>query len=139
MTDVLEYANIMDLHGGTKDSNNVVRWPAIDIEPGITVTKFITTRVKDVISNTPSPASNPGSFDLVMTNVYGNTINIKVPGGVIKKTEQAVNTLPNTGPGTTIGFGFAITTLTAYLFARSRLMVKELDVVRKEYASSGGT
>ncbi len=138
LTDVLEYANLIDLHGGIKDSKNIVRWPAVDIEPAATITKFITVKVKDKIPQTPSPGSDPGSFDLVMTNVYGKTINIKVPGGVIKRTEQTISQLPNTGPGTTIGVGFGITMLVSYFFARSRLMTKELNTVRKEYASSGG-
>ena len=138
LTDVLEYANLIDLHGGSKDSKNIARWPGTDIEPGTTITKFITVKVKSKIPQTPSPASNPGSYDLVMTNVYGKTINIKVPGGVIKRTEKTIGKLPNTGPGTTIGVGFGITALTAYFFARTRLMNKELDTVKKDYASSGG-
>ncbi|OGL39060.1 hypothetical protein A3J32_02260 [Candidatus Saccharibacteria bacterium RIFCSPLOWO2_02_FULL_46_7] len=138
LTDVLEYAELVDIHGGTKYSQNIIRWPAVDINPGETITKFITVKVKSVIPNTPSPESNPGAYDCVMNNVYGNAINIKVTCGTVKKTEKVVKTLPNTGPGTTMVAGFGITAFAGYFFARNRLLTKELDEIKKEYSSSGG-
>lgn len=98
----------------------------------------LTVKIKNPIPQTTISSSNPGTFDLVMTNVYGNTVNIKLPGGVIKTTEQATTTLPNTGPGTSLAIGFVVTVVIAYFFARSRLLVTELSIVREEYASAGG-
>jgi hypothetical protein len=73
-----------------------------------------------------------------MTNVYGNTINIKVPPTIIKTTETVTKELPNTGPGTTLAAAFGLTAVVGYFFARSRLMATELDIVRKEHSSGGG-
>lgn len=131
--DVLEYADIIDYHGGTKDSSNNVTWPGTDIKPNSSITKQLTVKVKDPIPQTPASASNPGSFDLTMTNTYGNTVNIKLPGSVAKTTEQVGATLPNTGPGENMVIGFAITAVVGYFLARSRLLSKELDIVRSEY------
>jgi hypothetical protein len=139
MTDVLEYANIVSLDGGKIDDQNVVRWPKEDISAGAVLQRKITVRIKNPIPQTPVSASDRGSFDLVMTNVfYGSSVNIKLPPSVTKITENVVQQLPNTGPGTTLFAGFALTTFVSYFFARTRLLGKELDIVRTEYITTGG-
>lgn len=139
MSDALEYSNVVDLHGGKIDDNKVVRWPQEDIGAGTTLAKKITVKVKNPVPQTPSSSSDPGSFDLIMNNVYyGNAVNIELPAGVTKSTEVLVQTLPNTGPGTTVAIAFATTVFIAYFFARNKLMAKELDIVRAEFASTGG-
>ena len=132
ISDVLDYADVVDLHGGTKNNDNSVRWPAVDIKAGATITKQITVRVKNPIPQTPVSTSNPGKFDLTMTNVYGNATNVKLPPSVIKTTEQATTSLPNTGPGSNLIIAFAILSIAGYFFYRSRLMGKELDIIRQE-------
>ncbi len=148
MTDVLEYANITNLNGGAIDSNNIVNWPEQTINAGATIAHFINIKVKNPIPNTPSPCPpsstvskcpKSGSFDLIMTNTYGNTININLPETVIKTTEKVTTTtLPNTGPGAGIVIGASLTVVVGYFFARSRLMAEELDIIKNEYTASGG-
>jgi uncharacterized repeat protein (TIGR01451 family) len=139
ISDILEYANVVELDGGTADENNIVSWPKADISPSATVRKNITVKVKDPIPQTPVSASDPASFDLVMNNVfYGTAVNIKLPAGTGKNTEVLVQTLPNTGPGLTMSLGFGLAAMTAYFYMRSRLLAKELDIVRTEYTSTGG-
>lgn len=139
LSDVLEYADIVDLQGGTLDTSNHVVWDKADIAAAATLQKTITVKVKDPIPQTPVSASDPTSFDLVMNNVfYGTAVNIKLPAGVTKSTEVLVQTLPNTGPGTTILLGFIVTAAAAYFFARSRLLTQELDLVRTDFTSTGG-
>lgn len=137
--DVLEYADVLDLHGGTMDSSKTVSWPLVDIPANGRLNKKITVRVKSVIPQTPTSSSDPGSFDLVMTNVFhDDSVNIKLPGGIVKITEQTVTTLPSTGPGENIAIAASITMVVSYFFARTRLLGKEIELVRGEYASSGG-
>ena len=139
ISDILEYADVIDFHGGVMDDNNIVRWPPMNIEPGATESQQLTIKVKDPVPQTPVAASDPGSFDLTMTNVYGNTVNIHLPPTVVKTTEQiTTTTLPNTGPGETLAVAAATTVVVGYFFARTRLMAKELDIVRVDYASLGG-
>lgn len=139
LNDVLEYADIVDLGGGKKDDKHVVRWDKQDIAAGQTIQKKITVRVKDPVPQTPVSATDPSSFDLIMTNVYyGTAVHIKLPASTAKSTEVLVATLPNTGPGTTIAIGVVVVVFASYFFARSRLMAKELDIVKRDYASSGG-
>jgi uncharacterized repeat protein (TIGR01451 family) len=138
ISDILDYANIVDLKGGVKNEDGIVTWPKKDIGANQTLTNTFTVRIKDPLPSTPRSSSDPGHFDNTMTNVYGNTITIKLPPSIIKTTELATTTLPNTGPGTSLVIAFSLTALAAYLFARTRLMTKELDVVRTDFASTGG-
>lgn len=138
LNDVLEYADVVDLNGGTMSVENIVSWPRQDIAPKSTLEKQIVVRIKNPVPQTPASSSDPGSYDLVMTNVfYDKSINIFLPETPIKIIEQVTTTLPSTGPGESIAAGFAITVVIAYFFARSRLFASELTIVRQEYANAG--
>jgi hypothetical protein len=138
MSDVLEYATIVDAHGAELDDKQILRWPKTDISAGNTLSKQITIKIKNPIPQTPTPPGSLGSFDLVMTNVYfGDSVNVKLPGGIAKTTELGTQSLPKTGPGTTLILGFMVTMLASYFFARSQLFAKELDIVKTDFTSTG--
>src|SRR5665213_1433385 len=120
LNDVLDYADVTDLHGGTINGSNIVGWPGRDIKAGQAATVQVTVKVKNPIPQTPTSTSDPAHFDLVMTNVYGNTINIKVPGSVTKTIETATTTsLPNTGPGTSLFLAAGIVMVAGYFYGRA--------------------
>ncbi len=137
IADILEYSDVVDLYGGTLGEDKIVRWPAADIQPGKTIEQKLKVKVKDPIPQTPVSANNPWSFDLLMTNVYGDTITIDLPPNPPKLIEKTTQDLPNTGPGETLAVAFVVTVGAGYFFARSRLMSKELDIVRSDYAAGG--
>lgn len=136
--DVLDYADITNLHGGRLDDNKNVVWPADDLAAGQTIQRLITVKIKNPIPSTPVSSSDPGHFDLTMTNIYNDTVSIKLPPPVNKQIETAVRVLPNTGPGTSLIIGFVMTTAIGYFFARSKLFSVELDLVREEFSTVGG-
>ncbi len=136
ISDIMDYAEVTDLHGGTKDAQNMVTYPGADIKPGETLNKQITVKIKSPIPQTPVSSSDPGSHDLTMTNVYGNVVNVKLPPSIIKTTEQITKDLPNTGPGTSLMMAIALTVFVSYFFYRSRLLATEVDILRVDYASS---
>ncbi len=140
LVDVLEYSDLKEIGGASfNEETKTLRWPATTIGAGTTEQRQFTIAVKSEIPQTPVSASDAGSFDLTMSNVfYGVTINIHLPPGIAKTTEQVVTTLPNTGPGTSLLIGFVATTIIAYFFARSRLLSKELDMIRTDFAQTGG-
>jgi len=148
LSDVLEYADIIDLNGGKLNTKKTITWPASNIKPSEVLSRTIKVKVKNPVPQTPSPCASSTavpcpktmSFDLTMTNTFhGKTINIKLPSSVPKTTEiVTTTTLPNTGPGFSLVVGFSFTTIIGYFFARSRLLAKELDIVRNEYVSTGG-
>ncbi len=142
ISSILDYADIVDLHGGQKDKFDVVHWTGKDLASGDTITELITVKIKDPIPQTPISTSDPGRFNvthgfLTMINIYGDTVTIKLPPSVSKQVEVATRTLPNTGPGTSLMVGFGLTAVVAYFFARSRLFATELEIVREEYVNSG--
>ena len=138
ISDVLDYADVIDLHGGALDSEKVVSWSKKDIGANQTITNVITVRINQIIPNTPASSSDPAHFDMKMTNVYGNAIEIKLPADVVKTTEIVTTSLPNTGPGTSLIIGFSLSLIIAYFFMRSRLLAKELDIVRADFGATGG-
>jgi hypothetical protein len=143
LADVLEYANLdlTSLNGATfEESTKTLSWNTpVTIKPGEKIVKTFKVAVKNPIPQTLKPYNQPGgSYDMTMTNVYGDTVNIKLPGNIVKTTEQVTTTLPNTGPGSALLIGAGITTLIGYFYARSRLLSKELDIVRSEYANTSG-
>lgn len=137
INDILDYSTIVELNGGVKNQYNEVTWPAKTIKAGATLEQRFSVKVKDPIPQTTVSSSDPNHFDLTMTNKYGNTVNIKLPGSVVKTTETVVRTMPKTGPGTSLVVGFALTAVVAYFFMRARLMSKELELVRNEYSAGG--
>ncbi len=138
--DVLEYADLEEIGGAKFDEEKkTLTWPAVTIGAGTTEQRSFTVKVKDPVPQTPVSASDPTSYDLTMTNVFhGASIRIHLRPGIAKTTEQVVTTLPNTGPGTSLAIGFVITTVIAYFFARSKILADELDIIRTDFAQTGG-
>lgn len=136
--DVLDYADITIFNGARLDQNKNIVWPETNIAAGQTLKKTVAVKIKNPIPATPVSSSDPGHYDLTMTNIYNDTVSINLPPTVGKQIETVARTLPNTGPGTSLIVGFTMTSVIAYFFARSRLFVAELDLVREEFSTSGG-
>jgi uncharacterized repeat protein (TIGR01451 family) len=141
--DVLNYADIVDQNeltkqGITLDTKNNLNWVSDVISPNSQSVKTVTVRVKDSIPTTNKPNNMSNDYDCTITNVYGNQVSMTVSCPVVKSISTAAGTLPNTGPGTSVMIGGTIAVIGGYLLARSRLMAKELEVVRASHLSAGG-
>lgn len=133
LSDVMDYADTIDLHGGTMSTDLVVSWPAEKIAADSTASHQVTVKVKNPIPQTPTGSSDPAHFDLVMTNVYGNAVNIKLPGSPEKTVETlTTTTLPNTGPGTSLMVVSAIVIVGGYFYGRARLLAEESNLAVQE-------
>ncbi|MEI9913638.1 MAG: LPXTG cell wall anchor domain-containing protein [Candidatus Saccharibacteria bacterium] len=130
---VLDYAAVTDAGGGNV-SNNTISWPAEDIAAGQTVTKQFKITVDNPIPQTPTSTSDPAYFNLKMSNTFGNTITINLPGTPVSTVQDTTNTLPNTGPGSSILIGAAVLAIAGFFFYRSRLLVKESRIAVREQA-----
>lgn len=135
MDDVLEYADIIDANGATFSESPVkmLNWSPVDIRPNETISRTILIKIKSPLPATPASTSDPLSFDLKMVNVYGDTVQIELPNNPIKSVEQTVSSLPSTGPGMSIAVTTTVLVLATYFFFRSRLMNKELGLVRQQF------
>jgi uncharacterized repeat protein (TIGR01451 family) len=126
LNDVMDYADLVDLHGGTlTKETGMVSWPATDIKAGATLSNSITVKVKNPIPSTPVSTSDPSHFDLVMVNVYGNSITINLVAPLVKVVEQTTTTLVNTGPGTSLFMASVVVVLAGYFYGRARLLARE--------------
>ena len=136
--DILEYASILSLGDGTlNDSTAKITWPAVTIQPGQTITKTFSVKVKDPLPATPVSISNPLSYDFEMHNKYGRLVIVKLPKPASKAIEQTVSQLPNTGPSTTVMIGVFLVVIVAYFYYRNRLIAKELSIIQKEFQTGG--
>ncbi len=136
LSDVLDYATVADLHGGSMDATKLVSWPAQEIAAGQTATVQVTVKVLSPIPETPTGTSDPGHFDLIMTNVYGNAVSIKLPPSPAKTIELAAASLPNTGPGTSLFIGALIVIISSYFYSRARLLTRESNLAIHEMANA---
>jgi hypothetical protein len=140
---VLQYADIADpaqlaAQGLSLDPDSYLHWSIADLKGNTTNIKTIRVKVKDILPTTNTPSALSPDYNCKITNDYGNEVTMNLNCPAIKKVDQAATALPNTGPGTSVAIGVLVAVVAGYLYSRSRIMAKELAIVRKEYTSSGG-
>jgi uncharacterized repeat protein (TIGR01451 family) len=137
--DILDYASLdlvaLEESGGKFDSElNRVYWENITIPANSEVKNVFKVQLLDPIPATNRPSTTSGDYDCQIDNTYGNIVNMSVQCPVVK----GIETLPNTGPGTSLIAGTSVAAVVGYFFARSRLLAKEINIIRTDYAMSGG-
>ncbi len=137
--DILDYATLdeeaLKASGGTFDKEtNKVLWSNVTIPANSKVELKFRTALLNPIPSTNRPSATSGDYDCVIDNTYGNIVSMSVQCPVVKGLE----TIPNTGPGTSLFAGVGITAVVGYFFARSRLLSKEIQIIRTDYAATGG-
>lgn len=140
LEDVLEYADILDNSGATftDDPVKMLTWDPVNIRPNETITRTVTIKIKSPIPATPASTSDPYSYDLKITNMYGNTVQINLPPHPIKTIERTVTQLPNTGLGANVIIGALLLGGATYFYYRSRLLIKEVGLVRQQFNYGAG-
>lgn len=133
LSDVLEYATIIDTGGGTydKDSKTLV-WPSVNLGPGKSQSRLFTVQIASNIPAGARGVSDMDSYDCKLLNTYGNSTSVEVACPAAKIVEQTASELPHTGPTENILFGGLLLSLVAYFYARSRQMGKEIRLVRRD-------
>lgn len=134
LTDVLEYASLQDNGGGTfNNETKVLSWGSVTLKPGEKTSRTFAVELLEAIPNTPRGASEPGSYDCIMTNAFGNTVSVNVKCDTPKMVEGAMTELPKTGTGENLIFAGIILSIVTYFWARARQTNKELRLIRKEF------
>lgn len=141
--DVLQYADIIDSadlsrQGLSLDTQNYLRWSSAKLAGGAVETKTVRVKVKKIVPATNTPSTISPDYDCKITNIYGDQVSLNVDCPIMKNIEQTTTSLPNTGPGSSVAIGAIAVGMTGYFFARSRLIARELDIVRADYAAAGG-
>jgi hypothetical protein len=137
--DVLDYATLdiaaLKAEGGVFDAKqNKITWNNVTIPANSQIELNFEVTLLDPIPATNRPSATSGDYDCIIDNTYGNIVDMSVQCPAVKGLE----TLPNTGPGTSLIAIMGITLTAGYFFARSRLMSKELQIIRTDYAATGG-
>ncbi len=136
--DLLDYSTLdlveLKKSGGTFDkTTSKVSWNNVLIPANSQVNKSFRIKLLNPIPSTNSPTAVSTNFDCKISNQYGNEITLVVKCPVVK----GIETIPDTGPGSSLITIAVITTIVGYFFARSRLLSKEMDLIKTDYATSG--
>lgn len=137
--DILDYATLdlafLEEQGGTyDDKTNKLIWEDITIPANSSVVQYFRVKIKDPIPSTNSPSAVSTNYDCKISNEYGTEITMSINCPLVKGLE----TLPNTGPGSSLIMMTGITSVIGYFFARSRLLAKEVSLIRRDFIATGG-
>lgn len=141
--DVLDYATLdmsyLEQQGGAfNEETETISWKPETVPANGNLTKTFRVKIKDPIPSTNQPSAITTAFDCQISNKFGDQMDIAIDCPLPKSAEYITKRLPNTGPGTSLLIGFTAATVIGYFFARSRLLATELDIIRTEFAQTGG-
>ncbi|MBA2278948.1 hypothetical protein H0V99_00715 [Candidatus Saccharibacteria bacterium] len=141
--DILDYAELdqafLTQQGGTFDATaKTLSWNSQTVSANSDIANQFRVKLKTPIPSTNQPGAMTTAFDCKISNKFGNQLDININCPLPKSAEYITERLPNTGPGTSLIIGFAATAIVAYFFARSRLLVQELELIRTDFAHTGG-
>jgi uncharacterized repeat protein (TIGR01451 family) len=132
---VLEYADMKEVGDATFDSSTQqLSWAPIDIKPGESVTKVFSVQIKSPIPTTAPSTSDPAGRQYTICNKYGNETCVKIDKPFAPAVQGTAEQLPHTGPGESLFLTFLAVCLVGFFYSRSRVLAKEIDIVRYEYS-----
>ena len=133
LKDVADYASISDNGGGSYDSEtSVLSWGTVSLKPGEDTSRTFTVMVAEEIPVTARGTGDPGSYDCIMTNTFGNSIDVGVECSTPKVLESTVEQLPATGPTENMIFAGVVGMVVIYFYARSRQLATEVRLIRRD-------
>ena len=136
LQDVLEYAKIVDNGGGTyNDTAKTLTWPSIVLQKGEKQTRVFAVRLLDSIPATAQGQSEPTSYNCIMTNAFGNQIDIRVNCPTEKVVEQVASQLPTTGPTENMIFAGIVFAIATFFYARTRQIKSEVRLIRRNLST----
>ncbi len=134
LQDILEYSGLIDNGGGTFDSaTKTLSWNAVTIPAKSKQSRTFAVQMLDPIPATNTGTSDGTSYDCMMTNTFGNSVNVAVECPIEKVIiEQTVAELPHTGPRENMIFAATLASVVMYFWARSRQLGKEVRLIRRD-------
>jgi len=137
IADLLEYSVLTNNGGGSLDKNTgILSWSDVTLMPKAKQTRTFVVKLIDPIPVAAQGISDNTSYDCNMTNVFGNSINIKINCPTTKVVEQVISQLPVTGQTENMIFIGIVLAITTYFYARTKQVKKEIRLIRRD-ASSG--
>ncbi len=132
LDDVAEYATVIDTGGGDYDKDaKTLTWPTVTLKSGEEATRMFTVQLASAIPAAARGVSDKTSYDCIMLNTFGNSVEVKVECTSPKQVEQIVSELPRTGPTENIIFAGILLSVVSFFYARSRQLGSEVRLVRR--------
>jgi hypothetical protein len=142
LTDVLEYATLIDKGGGTfNEKTHTLSWPDITLKPGEKQSRTFNIQILAVIPATPVGQSSTDSYDCVIDNAFSaggsdlSGVTIPIVCAPPKVVEKIVAELPKTGPTENLIFAGIILSVVTYFFLRSKQLSTEVRLIRRDLNS----
>lgn len=131
VSDILEYSTLIDGGGGSLDEKTAtLSWPQVRLSAGESQERTFVVQLLSQVPTTPTGESNPSSYDCVMNAAFGDDLHVSVDCPAIKAAEGIIGQLPTTGIFTNIVFASFLFVVSAYFYARTRQMKKEIRIIR---------
>jgi len=142
LTDVLEYATLIDNGGGTFNKEaSTLSWPDVTLKPGEKQSRTFAIQILAVIPATPVGQSSTDSYDCVIDNAFSaggsdlSGVIIPIVCAPSKVVEKVVAELPKTGPTENLIFAGIILSVVTYFFLRSKQLGTEVRLIRRDLNS----
>lgn len=134
LEDVMQYAALIDTGSGSFDKEaKTLTWPEMEVAPHGKESRTFVVKLLDSIPTTNTGTSDASSYDCVMTNTFGNSIDVAVECPREKVlVEQTVSELPQTGPRENMIFAAILLSVVVYFYARSRQLKQEVRLIRRD-------
>lgn len=137
VNDLLEYATLSDLHGGTLDEDsNILYWSPVELESGEMIIRSFSATLNNPLS--PNPRLESGSFDCNITVDFAgniNSINLQCPP--VKWIEYLSSILPRLGSSVGVQLSLSLLVIAIFLYARSRQLRREIKIIRHNLNTGG--
>ncbi len=131
--DILDYAQIIDNGGGRLNATTQdLEWNDTTIAPNSKTSHTFLVQILDKVPITAVSTADRQSFDCVITNSYGNTINNTISCPPIKALESLINELPKLSYITETLVLVVIFTISLISYIDNDQLVRELELIRKD-------
>lgn len=135
LSDILEYADLVDNGGGQLNKAGVLSWPETTIESKSQQTRTFVVRLFKNIPATANGENNLRSYDCKLTNIFGSTQTINIECPAPKIAEQIISNLPKIDTKTSSIIVISILLIGIYFYARAKQIREEVRIIRKEINS----
>ena len=134
ISDILEYATLIDGGGGTLNQlNGKLSWDEIQLRPGESQSRTFAVQLLGSLPAISVGESNPASYDCKMTLSFGNSLNTPVACPLAKGVESMFYGLPTLGIIGNVTFGLTLLAVVTYFFIRTRQLKNEVRLIRHNF------
>lgn len=133
VSDILEYADIVDTQGGSLDlEKKTLTWPAQTVAANTALTQKFVIRLKTHLPATAQGSSNPHSYDCLITNTFGTTTQTPVRCPPAKFVEPIAALLPRLSAFNGSIISASLFALGVYFYLRARQQKEEIRLIRRD-------